>query len=121
MVHFRHIFVHCMLFQSHLNFCANLFGNLNENSPYATHHHISNFRMTIVENYLLRYFDHHPQYYTQFAPLRDRNQPRLKSMSKVCNVSSQMSQRKKIVKILPSIWYTPNRSHDTPNIVKIVC
>lgn len=51
--------------------------------------------MTIVENYLLRYFDHHPQYYTQFAPLRDRNQPRLKSMSKVCNVSSQMSQRKK--------------------------
>ena len=95
MVHFRHIFVHCMLFQSHLNFCANLFGNLNENSPYATHHHISNFKMTIVENYLLRYFDHHPQYYTQFAPLRDRNQPRLKSMSKVCNVSSQMSQRKK--------------------------
>ena len=56
MVHFRHIFVHCMLFQSHLNLCANLFGNLNENSPYATHHHISNFRMTIVKKLLTPLF-----------------------------------------------------------------
>ena len=101
-------------------FLCQLIWQLNENSPYAKHFyrvankfcygHSSvrsllyrnktywlpcNYRMTIVKNYLLRYFDHHPQYYTQFAPLRDRNQPRLKSMSKVCNVSSQMSQRKK--------------------------